>query len=246
MPRNPQLTSHRSSISCSSSSSCLSSSRLFFEMERIELAQAPTGPDRVQPLRTQGPVAIQVKADNSIWLQERKVTPAELTTQLRQLKEKSPHAVPTALSGSTRPIRHLPNSEECRRNRRMARDAPCSAARTGSTMKLDRSLVTIFILVVALHAGLILWAFNQGSDKSSPIVQPPLVVKTIALQPTKTKPQNNPPAAQKTVQKKAPPPPKATPKKAAPPIPTPKKEISQPEKKRRPSPGYGQRRPAQS
>ncbi len=64
------------------------------EMERIDLAQAPTAPDRIQPLRTQGPVAIQVKADNSIWLQERKVTAAELPAQLRQLKEKNPHTIP--------------------------------------------------------------------------------------------------------------------------------------------------------
>lgn len=64
------------------------------EMERIDLAQSPAGTDRVQPLRAQGPLTIQVKADNSIWLHDKKVTPAELAIQLRQQREKNSNVIP--------------------------------------------------------------------------------------------------------------------------------------------------------
>lgn len=56
-------------------------------------------------------------------------------------------------------------------------------------MKLDRALVTIFLTVVGLHAGIILWMILQSTFQ--PLVPPPtrpLVVKTITLQPPKKAP----------------------------------------------------------
>ncbi len=86
-------------------------------------------------------------------------------------------------------------------------------------MKLDRSLVTIFTLVVALHAGLILWAFREGADSPIPTPLPPLVVKTIALQP----PKLNNSSALKPAPKKTTPPPKPIEKKPIASKPIPKK-----------------------
>ncbi len=64
------------------------------EMERVELAQAPSNTERVQPLRNQSAVAIQVKADNSIWLHERKVNSTELASELKQLRVKYAQVIP--------------------------------------------------------------------------------------------------------------------------------------------------------
>ena len=64
------------------------------EMESVELAQASSNPARMQPLRAQGPLAIQIKADNSIWFQEKKVTVAQLRTQLRELRPRQEQSIP--------------------------------------------------------------------------------------------------------------------------------------------------------
>ena len=76
-------------------------------------------------------------------------------------------------------------------------------------MKRDRTLVTIFLLVVFLHAGLIFWAIAKSSLQPLLIPSPPLMVKTIALNPTPTlsqapshPPKKSPPQIRKTEAKK--------------------------------------------
>lgn len=67
-------------------------------------------------------------------------------------------------------------------------------------MKLDRALVTIFLTVVGLHTGIILWIILEST--SQPLVTPaprPLVVKTITLQPPKKAPTAQVSAIKKTV-----------------------------------------------
>jgi len=67
-------------------------------------------------------------------------------------------------------------------------------------MKLDRSLVTIFLAVIFIHAGLILWAVTGRSNNVLIVSTPPLVVKTIALAPLIAAPQ---PASQTAAKPKA-------------------------------------------
>ncbi len=62
-------------------------------------------------------------------------------------------------------------------------------------MTMDRSLATIFAMVVFLHAGLILWALATNSPTQRLVPTPPLVVKTISLRPPQTiTPSSAPPA----------------------------------------------------
>lgn len=50
-------------------------------------------------------------------------------------------------------------------------------------MRMDRSLVTTFLLVMSVHAGLILWVLGRSSSQPLLVPAPPLVVRTISLQP---------------------------------------------------------------
>ncbi len=64
------------------------------ETERLELAQGSSKKEQLQPLRAQGPLAIQVKADNTIWLRERRIAPLDLVVELKKLRGDYSEVIP--------------------------------------------------------------------------------------------------------------------------------------------------------
>lgn len=65
------------------------------ELDRVELADGPSASfASTSSAQESSPMTIHVRADNTILFNDAVVTPAELSFQLRQAKEKFPHVNP--------------------------------------------------------------------------------------------------------------------------------------------------------
>lgn len=62
------------------------------EIDKIQLAPSVTKKEATTP--ESSPITIQVKEDNSIWIQKKKVSLEDLLTVLIQEKQKHPHKTP--------------------------------------------------------------------------------------------------------------------------------------------------------
>lgn len=62
------------------------------ELDRVELAEAPAGRPNSSSASDASPVAVHVQNDNSIWMDNRKVKPEQLTMLLIQAKKRHPQA----------------------------------------------------------------------------------------------------------------------------------------------------------
>lgn len=62
------------------------------ELDRVELAEAPNSRQASTSANEASPVAIHVQKDNSIWIDNRKVKPEQLTALLIQSKKRYPDA----------------------------------------------------------------------------------------------------------------------------------------------------------
>ena len=65
------------------------------ELDQVNLAESPSMPSaHVVSVQERGPLSIHVHRDNTIWLNQEKVTAAELLKRLRIAKERNPQARP--------------------------------------------------------------------------------------------------------------------------------------------------------
>jgi biopolymer transport protein ExbD len=65
------------------------------ELDRVNLAQASTGPEKIIALTPEkGEIGIHVHADNTIWLNGKKVAISELTSLLKEIHKKQPQRTP--------------------------------------------------------------------------------------------------------------------------------------------------------
>lgn len=64
------------------------------ELEQVQLASGPVRGRTTPAVQENSPVAIHVRADNSIWYKNRAVSPKQLTEQLTAAKRQYPKAVP--------------------------------------------------------------------------------------------------------------------------------------------------------
>ncbi len=62
------------------------------EIDKIQLAPSVTKKETTTP--ESSPITIQVKEDNSIWIQKKKVSPEDLLAVLIQEKQKYPNKIP--------------------------------------------------------------------------------------------------------------------------------------------------------
>lgn len=64
------------------------------QLDRVELADAPAVSLAASSVQESSPITIHVHSDNSIWFNEQKVNPRDLTNQLKEAKLKFPKARP--------------------------------------------------------------------------------------------------------------------------------------------------------
>ena len=65
------------------------------ELDRVSLADAPSGPEKVVTLNPEkGEIAIHVHANNTIWLNGKKVEASELISLLKEIHKKQPGRTP--------------------------------------------------------------------------------------------------------------------------------------------------------
>ncbi len=65
------------------------------ELDRVSLADAPSGPEKVMTLNPEkAEIAIHVHANNTIWLNGKKVEIAELLSLLKEMHKKQPERIP--------------------------------------------------------------------------------------------------------------------------------------------------------
>jgi biopolymer transport protein ExbD len=60
------------------------------ELDRVELAEAPSVSDKPLPVQESSPIAIHVRKDNSIWVGNQAITLDELGVYLKQVKKQFP------------------------------------------------------------------------------------------------------------------------------------------------------------
>lgn len=64
------------------------------EMDQVELADASPSASTSPAVQQSSPIAIYVRADNSVWFNQQAVTVKQLTDRLITAKRTHPHAVP--------------------------------------------------------------------------------------------------------------------------------------------------------
>jgi biopolymer transport protein ExbD len=64
------------------------------EIDHIQLASKVQGIDKEPSIIENGPAMIHVRADNTIWLNKKRVTERELLIQLKQIRQRYPHHIP--------------------------------------------------------------------------------------------------------------------------------------------------------
>jgi len=64
------------------------------EMDRIQLADAPSSNEAVSSVKETSPITIQVQADNIIRFNGHIIQPAELAGELKKAKESHPKSIP--------------------------------------------------------------------------------------------------------------------------------------------------------